>query len=68
MRSFYQKFEYLHWEIRSITESRAWVIEIWFYAVLRNQNEEIQKNGIETIIVKDSLIRYIEVTNKSIEK
>ncbi len=63
MRSFFEKFSYLLWEIESFGEVTSWITEIHFHATFRNQSGEILKSGKEKIIVHDGIIRYIEVTN-----
>ncbi len=63
MRSFFEKFAYLNWEIESIDEIRSWIIEIEFHATFRNQSGETLRDGKERIIVQDGIIRYIEVIN-----
>ena len=64
MSTFFDKFKYLNWKIESIELIKDSVIEIYFTLTMIGEDDvQIEKKGVERLVVDLGLIKYIEVRN-----
>ena len=66
MNTFFSKYKFLEWKIESIKEIKNITVEIYFTLRMVDFDEnEIEKKGVERLIIINDLIKYIEVRNIS---
>lgn len=63
-RSFFERFEELHWEIASCEEVRPGIVRLAFVLTGRTKGgETLRRTGIEHVVVHRGKLQHIEVRN-----
>lgn len=62
MEVFFEKYHSLNWQINSIKAVTEYITEVEFsFNSIDHSDQVTQRTGIERIVVKNGLIRHIEV-------
>ncbi|NND64535.1 MAG: nuclear transport factor 2 family protein [Gammaproteobacteria bacterium] len=64
MRSFFESFETLEWQIKELKEEKPGVVHIEFVMTGKTMTgEEVTHDGHEYVIVESGTLRHIDVRN-----
>jgi len=64
-KDFFDNLQSLHWDVHNATEIKPGVIRFDFTLTsVKNDGENVLKNGFEYVVIAAGKIQHIEVTDK----